>query len=557
MSLLRGFTLNKTWRQSVAKQIGHSTGSPVKLVKLPIALSFENCPPNIRESRYFIDHVALRKLLLDSYKVRWYLKQQQIDHSMAVREYDGIIASLINKFLRPTAPSQQLPPLPIRDALVMNNEGPVGKLLVARRVVEAAVSHTEVTSGHKENLFDCCALLMQSLQKPASYFGNQFVAAAADIKSSNSDARKRKYETICEALTENMAPIWAVAFGKVLSLTSDAAFKMLRKYSNSSLTQPPIAWVRNYLTRVNKTCHAQWGIVPGPGENHPTLVSAPNKHNGDKGGQPLTDVDAISVNIESVLQWHIMEAIANGNDITPYIIDDDSEGASNSGATLQYKITFDTTQTNREDLFMLGCIPHAFPLGGKYTMLKPGEDLKEKTYTQSANNVLVLCLARLDESYQVINEALPKLKEIIERVSEDGLRLPDTYTRVAVEFHLAADLKALWLALKEVQNFGCPFCEASCRQDMNSSVFETNYRIRKIGRELGIGDANIHLCALHAHVRVTERLLKSQITVALQQEKKKKGKSLRALKLFLCKVLKRKKFNIFGKKSEFEAAGVH
>ena len=102
VSFLSGSPLNISWKKSVMKMNAYPTGSPVKLVKLPIALSCENCPPNIRESRYFIDHVALRKLLLDSYKVRWYLKQQQIDHSMAVREYDGIIASLINKFLRPT-----------------------------------------------------------------------------------------------------------------------------------------------------------------------------------------------------------------------------------------------------------------------------------------------------------------------------------------------------------------------------------------------------------------------------------------------------------------------
>ena len=54
VSFLSGSPLNISWKKSVMKMNAYPTGSPVKLVKLPIALSFENYPPNIRESRYFI-----------------------------------------------------------------------------------------------------------------------------------------------------------------------------------------------------------------------------------------------------------------------------------------------------------------------------------------------------------------------------------------------------------------------------------------------------------------------------------------------------------------------
>jgi len=55
---------------------------------------------------------------------------------------------------------------------------------------------------------------------------------------------------------------------------------------------------------------------------------------------------------------------------------------------------------------------------------------------------------------------------------------------------------------------------------------------------LGVPSQNVHLCALHAVLRIVERLLKNAATHAVSQ--KDKNKRINALKIYLTKALKRK-----------------
>ena len=133
-----------------------------------------------------------------------------------------------------------------------------------------------------------------------------------------------------------------------------------------------------------------------------------------------------------------------------------------------------------------------------------------KSGIQSSLNVLVLCLAKLAETTNMIRNAGPEIEAHIKDIVKN--------------------LKALWLALG-LPNFVCTECcvDHAPRADVEEIV-------------LGVPSQNVHLCALHAVLRIVERLLKNAATHAVSQ--RDKNMRINALKIYLTKALKRKKFVI-------------
>jgi hypothetical protein len=124
-----------------------------------------------------------------------------------------------------------------------------------------------------------------------------------------------------------------------------------------------------------------------------------------------------------------------------------------------------------------------------------------------------------------------------------------------VDIHVAADLKALWLALG-MKNFACPFCNASGKPDM-CKIAEDLER-RELSDLLGVPPSKVHLCALHACLRIVERLLKNSAVHAYSKDAHVhdgKRDRIKRLKDYLRSTLRRKKFVITLKKSESVGEG--
>jgi hypothetical protein len=264
--------------------------------------------------------------------------------------------------------------------------------------------------------------------------------------------------------------------------------------------------------------------------------------------------------LERLLHWHIAGAIAEGHDLQPYLMD------SAEGKVLQYKLTFDTTQTCQQDLFMMGVIPHSFPISARQRTAPPAQPAdqgdaneqqqadqqplpanaarkKRNVTVQSANNVMILCLARIGESNHVIRNAVPGLCLTIKRLSGSGTPVVlqgGVELRFRVEFHVAADLKALWLALG-LKNFVCPFCTQTSFNEDITGTFDK----RELSGCLGVPSDRVHLCSLHATLRIVERLVKNAASFVYQHnEVRTRNRKLKAISNLLETQLKRKKFKI-------------
>jgi hypothetical protein len=162
---------------------------------------------------------------------------------------------------------------------------------------------------------------------------------------------------------------------------------------------------------------------------------------------------------------------------------------------------------------------------------------------QSANNVLILCLARIGESNHVIQNAVPGLRQTIQRLSALGTSVVlagGVELKFRVEFHIAADLKALWLCLG-LKNFVCPFCtQTSFNEDLHGT-----FDARELSGCLGVPSNRVHLCSLHATLRIVERLVKNAASFVYQHnEVRVRNQKFKALSGLIESKLKRKKFNI-------------
>jgi hypothetical protein len=110
-----------------------------------------------------------------------------------------------------------------------------------------------------------------------------------------------------------------------------------------------------------------------------------------------------------------------------------------------------------------------------------------------------------------------------------------------MEFHIAADLKALWLALG-LDSFVCPYCMATTRDEMSSIHIRNQPRV--VGDALGVPSSNVHLCALHAILRIVERLLKCAALAAHSRDSTDNVYRVRALSKLLKRALHKNKFLI-------------
>jgi hypothetical protein len=336
--------------------------------------------------------------------------------------------------------------------------------------------------------------------------------------------KKQKVEIFTECIKTLFPSLWAMLLGIDMAFMSFEAAATLRAYAGSSFMQPPREWVSDYARILSSECEEEFDVLPRGSEPHPTLTTK-----DDGKGTPLTSRSAVSTSLERLLRWHIVGAIAEGHDLRPFLVD------SVGGDVLQYKITFDTTQTCKQDLFMMGVIPHSFPLSAKQRTINGN--------VQSANNVLILCLANIGESHHVIQNAVPGLRQTLKKISTAGVSVMlegGVELKFRVEFHVAADLKALWLALG-LKNFVCPFCTQTKFNDNLDSTFE----VRELTGCLGVPSNRVHLCSLHATLRIVERLVKNAASFVYQHnESKFRNKKLKQISELLEFELKRKKFKI-------------
>lgn len=341
----------------------------------------------------------------------------------------------------------------------------------------------------------------------------------AESKSTAASARsqgihhksKQVLRSFIDVSTAVFTPMWRSVLGKDTGVISDISYKRQRSARMRREAEAPLSWIRPYQRLLNERSISSLGIGPAGGLVHPSLKDT----GGDALGAGLSIHRVIYTDLKLLLMWNVCEAVAMYCDISDYII---NEATGTSRAKMLYKIAFDTTQTSGRDMFMMGVIPHTFP---------------HTSSIQSADNVLVLCLARIAENVDVIKGAVPGLAETVRELQSDGIAIDfgGDVLRVGVEIHVAADLKALWLAM-QLPNFACPRCHAVGWKDYQKTT--EDFQKRQLEDMLGVPAQNIHLCALHASLRITERLLKNAVTNAYGVSAQKRDlRRINALKRFL------------------------
>jgi hypothetical protein len=330
-------------------------------------------------------------------------------------------------------------------------------------------------------------------------------------------------------MEHTVSPMWRFMMGLDNAVVSLKAYGKLRKAKKSKHHEPPRDWVNDYKKLVNAEVSNEGGVRPFEGEDHPCVKRGGTGTVAER-RQPLTDSQIMYCDLPAILKWHVLRAVMSGEDLSDFAF----EGGSKA---LTFKLAFDTTVTGGQDMFMLGVIPHEFCRSSK---------------VQSANNVLVVSLARIAEDKNVIENAHPRISAIVKELQDGGLFVDlgdgQPPLHLKVDMHVAADLKALWLALG-LDAFACPFCLAKEWDEMNNIAL--NMPQRELGEALGVPADRVHLCALHATLRIVERLLKNCAEAAFTNDSKDKKHRIPKLRRHLCKVLFRKKFVITAKVKEY------
>jgi len=530
-----------------------------------------------KENRDFITEDGVRTTILQSRVASKYFSNTDLPLQIAMEQFTAQCILLREQFVQnamawsnpnPSSFTLQLkdvlPPLPVAAALpvpeFIQDEGDatadvqaveIPIAVVPRRmgrpkhnaleVIAANNRRTDLTSA-KRQIGIAARLLAQHNQEHGGinlHEALQLVAAKRKTTAGSSInkqlSKKQKIAVFTECINNLFPPLWAMLLGIDMAFMSFEAAATLRSFSGASFMQPPREWVSDYARILSNECEEAFAVLPRGCDPHPTLT---DKDDGK--GRPLTSKSAISTSLEHLLHWHIVGAIAEGHDLRPFLV------GNVEGNRLQYKITFDTTQTCKQDLFMMGIVPHTFPLSAKQRTLNGN--------VQSANNVLILCLANIGESNHVIQNAVPGLRETILRLTASGTSVVlegGVEHQFNVEFHVAADLKALWLALG-LKNFVCPFCtQTSFNENISGSL-----EVRELSGCLGVPSNRVHLCSLHATLRIVERLVKNAASFVYQHtDKKERNKKLSTLSTLIESSLNRKKFKITvaskeGEKSE-------
>jgi len=548
----------------------------------------------MKKNQFFISEKGVLTMLRQSRQAKKFVEARDLTVEDAVEQFQQACLSLREKFQQtpaawsrpdprravPQAPGEDdvpgvaLPPLPIPaeeddppvapalpddgaevdDADVPLARRPKGRPKHTPAEAKAANDRrTDVTSAKKQ-----IAIASRLLAQHNQVHGGCSLHEALRLVGQKSKAagpnqtlltKKQKIAVFTECVESVFPSLWAVLLGIDMAFMSFQAAATLRSFVGARFIQPPREWVSDFSRLLSSECEREFDVQPRGDEPHPTLTDTP-----DGRGKPLTSTSAISTSLERLLHWHIAGAIAGGHDLRPYLMN------SAEQRVLQYKITFDTTQTFNQDLFMMGVIPHSFPNSARHRISSvlpapaaanpeappaPGGKRKKRANgnVQSANNVLILCLARIGESNHVIQNAVPGLRQTIQRLSALGTSVVlagGVELKFRVEFHIAADLKALWLCLG-LKNFVCPFCtQTSFNEDLHGT-----FDARELSGCLGVPSNRVHLCSLHATLRIVERLVKNAASFVYQHhEVRVRNQKFKALSGLIESKLKRKKFNI-------------
>ena len=535
----------------------------IERVKWKQLKSFEGASQGLKEHQLYITAVGLLGMLRKSRVAKAFLANRALTLESAEAELRGLCDGLRQRFrddpnawlhpdpraVDPNLPVAQpiLPPLPVAEhkeedvqlQLADAADGDQDPTMPPRRgrrkrtAAELKAANDQRATLRSAN--SQLAIARRLLDEYNKTHGGLGLYEALSIRdnhkrkdhpgpSSGALTKKQKIAVFTECVGDLFPPIWTVLLGIDMAFMSFQAAATLRSFAGAKFIQPPREWISDYARLLSAQCETEFDVIPRGSDTHPTLTDR-----DDGKGRPLTSKDAVSTNLESLLSWHIMGAIAEGHDLRPYLFESPEQ------KSLQYKITFDTTQTCKQDLFMMGVIPHTFPLSARQTTLKGN--------VQSASNVLILCLAHIGESTHVIQEAVPGLRTTVQRLTNMGTAIilqGSVEFRFRVEFHVAADLKALWLALG-LKNFVCPFCTQTSFNENIRSTFDA----RELSGCLGVPSNRVHLCSLHASLRIVERLLKNAASFAYQHnEKKVRVRKLKELAKLIETRLKRKRFNI-------------
>lgn len=480
-----------------------------------ISQSYPNAPIVMKKGMHYITESGLMLLCGQSHCVK-YFADVGTPHGEAIGNLINALHTVKNKRRTesPSAPNPNPPPS-------VRGVPPQDPAKRARWHVDAAAAQLRSSTG--ADLYDCFAAVLESKREVETLPPN--VRTAVD-----KCAVKNKYvlKAVFQAVTESVAPsLWRVMLGKDSAVISYQAYVQLRKYKQCEFVEPPKDWIKDYCKLVCAQLGGFWIVRPLPGMTH-SVIRRGTGTTREEREATLTDSDVIYARLEGVVKSHIINSIAEGHDLLPY--------RHGNSKKLVFKLAFDTTKTGGRDMYMLGVIPHQFPNAKK---------------VQSAKNVLVVCLCRLDETEAIINNAHPELASTVRRLAEDGVQLDfhngEMPVTIGVEFHVAADLKALWLCLG-LPSFCCPFCMACEWSEMNA--IHINYQKRELSGALGVPPENIHLCALHANLRIVERLLKNAAMSAYNRDAQDSVHRVAKLKRLLRKRLHRTKFVITAKLTE-------
>ena len=213
------------------------------------------------------------------------------------------------------------------------------------------------------------------------------------------NSKPRLAKVYCAVASAGASTLWELMYARDMGITSLDSYHLLRGASIMKVGLPPARWLSDYARIVNEQAAQAWRFYPSEGDMHESVCA-----NGEaRGANHMDNTKILGLDLKEVLRWHIYECIARGEDISPYVKEE-----GRVAECMKFKITFDTTQTASDDLFMLGIIPHTFA---------------NKSGIQSSLNVMVLCLAKLAETTNMISNACPELEAHIKDIMTNGLSL--------------------------------------------------------------------------------------------------------------------------------------
>jgi hypothetical protein len=173
---------------------------------------------------------------------------------------------------------------------------------------------------------------------------------------------------------------------KDAGFSSFETYNMQRRYAGIPTEfGPPRRWVKRYVSLVNSQAWEKWKIQPNPAITKCTHSASSLQSHASLVGDETMDLHRIAyIDFNAALRWHILDAASRGHNLAPYIRSSPGNGGGpnvSGSKSLVYKLSFDTTETGSRPLLMIGLIPHVFA----------------SSRVQSADNVIVLCLAKLSE----------------------------------------------------------------------------------------------------------------------------------------------------------------